>query len=244
MLSILRSSNVFLWEEHLHKCPLCQYRRRAQVTANDMCEYVSRFDAFVWDCFFSDSGFLACAESRFTSMDVGKDWFGILNSTAVSKFVVDWCIWHVDVLFGISTCTSMLVWEERLHKYPLCQYHRQAQATTSDVCLCLCHHAASVFLLCWFWNFFLKSLCKSMLYLYGSWSSDVYIIMELLFVRVHIMCFFERSASTSAHSVNTTDRHRPWQWRVFVCMCVFVIMLKVLFSFVDSGISVWKVYAE
>ena len=73
----MRSSGVFLWEEHLHKCRLCQYRRRAQATANDMCEYVSRFAAFVWDCFFSDSGFLACAESRFTSMDVGKDWFWI-----------------------------------------------------------------------------------------------------------------------------------------------------------------------
>ena len=95
------------------------------------------------------------------------------------------------------------------------------------------------FLLCWFWNFFLKSLCKSMLYLYGSWSSDVYNIMELFFVRVHIMFFFERSASTSAHSVNTTDRHRPWQWRVFVCVCVCHHE-----TFVDSGISVWKVYAE
>ena len=97
------------------------------------------------------------------------------------------------------------------------------------------------FLLCWFWNFFLKSLCRSMLYLYRTWSSDVYNIIELFFVRVHTTCFFERSASTSAHSVNTTDRQRPWQWRVFVCVCVchhvecvFFVLLILEFLFEKS----------
>ena len=68
--------------------------------------------------------------------------------------------------------------------------------------------------------------------------------MELLFVCVHIMCFFERSASTSAHSVNTTDRHRP---RSVTCVsvCVYVIMLKVFFSrFVSSGLSVSRAFVE
>ena len=67
--------------------------------------------------------------------------------------------------------------------------------------------------------------------------------MEFLFVCVHIMCFFERSASASAHSVNTTDRHRP---RSVTCVCVrgYVIMLNVFVRFVSSRISASKAYAE
>ena len=68
--------------------------------------------------------------------------------------------------------------------------------------------------------------------------------MEFLFVCVHIMCFFERSASASAHSVNTTDRHRPWSVTC-VSVCVYVIMLTVCFSrFVSSGISFSRAFVE
>ena len=147
----------------------------------------------------------------------------------------------------VCMCTyNVFLWEERLHKCPLCQYHRQAQATTSDACLCTSWCWKCLFYFFVLWIFCFKSLCRSMLYLYGSWSSDVYNIIGVVFCSrsYNVTCFFERSASTSAHSVNTTDRQRPWQWRVFVCMCVFVIMLKVFFCFVDSGISVRKVYAE
>ena len=63
----------------------------------------------------------------------------------------------------------------------------------------------------------------------------------VVFVCLPIMRFLERSTSTSARSVNTTDRHRP---RQVTCVCLHFIMLKVCFRFASSGISVSKVYAE
>ena len=59
----------------------------------------------------------------------------------------------------------------------------------------------------------------------------------------HIMCFFERSASTSAHSVNTTDRHRPRSVTcVSVCVCHHVE--SVFSRFVSSGISFSRAFVE
>ena len=78
----------------------------------------------------------------------------------------------------------------------------------------------------------------------GPWSSDVYNIIGVVFCSrsYNVTCFFERSASTSAHSVNTTDRQRPWQWRVFVCVCAclsscwkcFFVLLNLEFLFEKS----------
>ena len=146
--------NVFLWEERLHKCPLCQYHRQAQATPSDACLCTS----WCWKCLFFLVLWIFCFKSLCRSM------LYLYGS------------WSSDVynIIGVVFCSrsyNVFLWEERLHKCPLCQYHRQAEAMTVT-CVCVyvwvCHHVESVFLFCWFWNFCLRSLCRIMIYLYGA----------------------------------------------------------------------------
>ena len=59
-----------------------------------------------------------------------------------------------------------------------------------------------------------------------------------------IQCVALRGAPPQVPTLSIPQTGTGHDSDVCLCVCVFVIMLKVLFCFVDSGISVWKVYAE